>query len=125
MRARVHERRNRRVRLLSHINVSDTVFQHLQIRQTVPVTLLRRVEVLFGTVGMTEQCFIEFTLTNASSTLESRLAVEVMQVGLHMEIVGNLLLICGKHGPPVVGLDGSELDAWLAAHKSQSGTTTP
>ena len=80
---------------------------------------------LFGTVGTTEQCFIEFTLNNASSTSESRLAVEVPHVGFHIEIVGNLLLACGNRGhPPVVGIDKSELEAWLDAHKTQAGTST-
>jgi hypothetical protein len=63
-----------------------------QIRQTVTLTHLRRIEVLFGNVGSTEQSFLELTLNNASSSAESRLAVELMEPGAHLDIVGMLKL---------------------------------
>ena len=53
-----------------------------------PLTQLRRIELLFGTVGSTEQSFIELTHTNASSLSESRLAVEVVEPDSHLDIVG-------------------------------------
>ena len=87
-----------------------------------PLTQLKRIEVLFGTVGSTEQCFIEFT--NASATAESRLAFEILEVGGHLDMIGTVLLICGRQdlrAPPVVGVESSELSAWLDAHKSQPG----
>ena len=89
-----------------------------------PVTQLRRVEVLFGSVGATEQCFIECTLAAPSSTSESRLAVEVLEPDFHMEIVGSLMLVCGKQRPAVVGIEKSELDAWLDAHETTPGAST-
>ena len=75
---------------------------------------------LFGTVGTAEQCFIELTLSNASAS-ESRMAVEVLEAGLHMDLVGSLMLVCGAHSPVLAGIEQSELEAWMGAHKGQPG----
>ncbi len=76
---------------------------------------------LFGTVGTAEQCFIELTLANASSASESRLAFEVLEAGLHLDLVGSLMLVCGAHSPVLAGIEQSELEAWMGAHKGQPG----
>ena len=60
----------------------------MQIRQTVTLMQLRRIEILFGTVGSTEQSFLELTLSSASSSSDSRLAVELLEPGAHLDIVG-------------------------------------
>ena len=88
-----------------------------------PVGHLRRIEVLFGTVGTAEQCFIELTLTTASSASESRMAVEVLEPGVHMDLVGFLMLVCGTHSPVLVGVEASEFEAWVKAHNSQPGAS--
>ncbi len=76
---------------------------------------------LFGTVGTAEQCYIELTLTNASAASESRMAFEVLEAGLHLDLVGSLMLVCGAHSPVLAGVEQSELEAWMGAHKGQPG----
>lgn len=62
-----------------------------QIRQSLPLSLLTRIEVHSG---ISDHEFIELSATSTASTADSRLAYEVAGAAARTEIVGTLYLFC-------------------------------
>ena len=81
-------------RQYSRAQGSPQVLANSQVRQSLPLSLLTRIEVYSGIIGATEYEFIELSMVQSAGNAETRHAYEVSTAAARTEIVGTLYLFC-------------------------------